>query len=493
MAQDASQAKARQDNAQKGKRRSMSRNEIDAYVWVEEHLFKWMIRNGVDTTLAKARTEVATARIFHLEPANWAKRDIGGFVENAGVFERKRSEIERRLDAARARTHQLEHEIMNTGKLMNPAEMPGAYLFNGKCINEPNIPYCIAIKQEREIEHEREQIYHQFNKETPEERVGGGLAILLVGWMLGGGGGAGLTGEAEAALGSLGEAEASLALTDSDVAMTSIMKARAILIPADEESALAAVEEARTALSAGNVESAAAAVEEAQSALQARLQGDPTAAVALAAINNVQANLEAARDAESQLDAAEKADADLGVREKTKIDLYYYSSTHQADVIQFLSGDLNAAVSYASQYKAAVAKGEIVPTKHLQNALEEASVAWTDPTTGLMWAKENNKIDVDWLHATDYCRNLQLAGHSGWRLPTIDELQVILHTVVGDSSVRDKLKVTNNNMTNYLWSSSQGNASGQAWTMNFGYGQLFSLPIGNRDYSRARCVRRPGE
>jgi len=215
--------------------------------------------------------------------------------------------------------------------------------------------------------------------------------------------------------------------------------------------------------------------------------------VALAAINNVQANIEAARDAESQLDAAEKADADLGVREKTKIDLYYYSSTHQADVIQFLSGDLNAAVSYASQYKAAVAKGEIVPTKHLQNALEEASVAWTDPTTGLMWAKENNKIDVDWLHATDYCRNLQLAGHSGWRLPTIDELQVILHTVVGDSSVRDKLKVTNNNMTNYLWSSSQGNASGQAWTMNFGYGQLFSLPIGNRDYSRARCVRRPGE
>ena len=119
-------------------------------------------------------------------------------------------------------------------------------------------------------------------------------------------------------------------------------------------------------------------------------------------------------------------------------------------------------------------------------------MAWTDPSTGLIWAKENNNIDVDWVHATDYCRNLQLAGHSGWRLPTIDELRVILHTVAGDSSVRDKLKVTNNNMTNYLWSSSQGNASGQAWVMNFGYGQLYSMSIRNRDYSRARCVRRPG-
>ena len=466
----------------------MSRNEIDAYFWVEEHLFKWMIRNGVDTTLAKARTEVATARIFHLEPANWAKRDIGGFVENARVFERKRSEIEQRLDAARARTHQLEHEIMNTGKLMNPAEMPGAYVFNGKCINEPNIPYCIAIKQEREIENEREQIYHQFNKETPEERVGGGLAILLVGWMLGGGGGAGLTGDAEAALGSLGEAEASLALTESDVAMTSIMKARAILIPADEESALAAVEEARTALAAGNVESAAAAVEEAQSALKARLQVDPTAAVALASINNVQANIEAARDAESQLDAAEKADADLGIQEKAKIDLYYYSSTHQADVVKFLSDDLNAAISYASQYKAAVAKGEIVPTKHLQNALEEASVVWTDPSTGLMWAKENNNIDVDWEQATDYCRNLQLAGHSGWRLPTIDELRSL-----GGQTTNDHTVFSYDNISNYLWSSSPGSASSQAWTINFGYGQRYSLRFDTREYTRARCVRRSGE
>lgn len=488
MVREARQAKAREDNAKRLRRRSMSRNEIDAYLWVEEHLAKMMVKNGVEVTLAKARAEVATAKAFHVEPMNWAKRDIGGFVENARTFERKRDEVERRFDAAKARTHELESQIMNTGKIMNPALMPGSPWYKEKCIKEPNIPYCVAVEHEHKVQREREEFYHQFNKETPEERVGGGLAILLVGWMLGGGGGAGLTGEAEAALGSLGEAETALAVTESDVAMTSIMKARAILIPADEETALAAVEEARTALAADNVESAAAAVEEAQSALKARLQVDPAAALALAAVNNVQAKIEDARDAEAKLDAAEKADADLGVKEKTKIDLYYYSSTHQDEVIKFLSGDLKAAIDYLSQYKAAVVKGEIVPTEHLQNALEEAAGVWTDPATGLMWAKENNDIDVDWERATDYCRNLQLAGHSDWRLPTIDELLSL-----GGQSTNDHTVFSYDNISNYLWSSSPGNAPGEALSMNFGYGRRFSLLLGTRAYTRARCVRLSGE
>jgi Protein of unknown function (DUF1566) len=47
---------------------------------------------------------------------------------------------------------------------------------------------------------------------------------------------------------------------------------------------------------------------------------------------------------------------------------------------------------------------------------------WTDPDTGLMWAKKDNGADVNWNQASNYCTKLQLAGYSDWRLPTIEEL-----------------------------------------------------------------------
>jgi hypothetical protein len=353
---EAREAKARDDRAKSLRRHCMSQSEMEALLWVERHLFGWMLKNGVDVKLARARTEVATARAFDMEPANWAKRDIGAFVETNRIFEKKRDEVEQRLRAAQEHSQEVESDmIRNLGVRFDPGKYAGMYWFEAARKAEPNNPYAIAIEQERKIQHEREQIYKQFNKETPEERLGGGLAILLGTLMIGAAGGeAGLTGEAEAALGSLGEAEAALVVAESEAALTSIMEARAILIAAEEaESALVAVGEARTALVAGEIEGAAAAVEEAQAALSAKLQVNPAAALALAAVN----------EAEGKLDAAEKADTDLGVNERAKIDLFDYSSAHQGDVMGFLAADLKAAIGYAAQYRTSIARGEIITTK----------------------------------------------------------------------------------------------------------------------------------
>jgi hypothetical protein len=73
--------------------------------------------------------------------------------------------------------------------------------------------------------------------------------------------------------------------------------------------------------------------------------------------------------------------------------------------------------------------------------------AWTDPATGLMWAKHDNGSDVNWKEADgygawkkreelrgnpsdltwdeaqSYCRNLSVGGFTEWRLPTIGELK----------------------------------------------------------------------
>jgi len=42
-----------------------------------------------------------------------------------------------------------------------------------------------------------------------------------------------------------------------------------------------------------------------------------------------------------------------------------------------------------------------------------------------MWTASDNLRSLIYWEATRYCGDLRLAGYSGWRLPTIDELQGI--------------------------------------------------------------------
>ncbi len=127
-----------------------------------------------------------------------------------------------------------------------------------------------------------------------------------------------------------------------------------------------------------------------------------------------------------------------------------------------------------------------------QAALE---LTWTDPATGLMWARQDNGSDVNWQQATNYCQNLTLAGYSDWRLPTIDELAAIYDPA-------QNVSVTNNlgNWTVHIregisltsccaWSSSDGNASGQAWVFFFDDGSRDSYVLRNVYTRRALCVR----
>jgi len=123
-------------------------------------------------------------------------------------------------------------------------------------------------------------------------------------------------------------------------------------------------------------------------------------------------------------------------------------------------------------------------------ARELAAVAWIDPATGLMWTKKDNGSNVTWQQAMDYCRNLQLAGHSDWRLPTIDELQGIYdpNANVDGWHVKGNLQ-----LSAWHWSSSQGTASGEAWAFAFNDEKRASGRLGNSSYLRALCVRRSGE
>jgi hypothetical protein len=127
--------------------------------------------------------------------------------------------------------------------------------------------------------------------------------------------------------------------------------------------------------------------------------------------------------------------------------------------------------------------------------------AWTDLATGLMWTKNDNGADVDWNQADAYCSNLELAGYSGWRLPTIAELEGIYDPSVsmktafdyGDVNVHVKGDLK---LTGWYWSSAQGDAPGKPWQVawdvifHHGTGEPRTFPLGFSYSMRALCVRR---
>jgi serine/threonine protein kinase len=129
------------------------------------------------------------------------------------------------------------------------------------------------------------------------------------------------------------------------------------------------------------------------------------------------------------------------------------------------------------------------PQPQDNTAQEDTSAVWIDPATRLMWSKKDNGNDVNWQKATDYCRNLRLAGYSDWRLPTISELQGIYDSSANVNGLHVK---GNLQLTGWHWSSSPGNTSGEAWYLFFSDGERGSDKLTYSYGKRALCVRSSG-
>ncbi len=133
---------------------------------------------------------------------------------------------------------------------------------------------------------------------------------------------------------------------------------------------------------------------------------------------------------------------------------------------------------------------------------------WVDPSTNLMWAGKDNGKAVTWRQARNYCRDLRLAGHSDWRLATLDELASLVDKSdlapkrVGDTEiftidlgrpVRGGLLLTGD-----PWSSKRpidrfGHPYGDGWFFDFKTSQpSYDLPY-FRNTKAALCVRRFGD
>lgn len=132
-----------------------------------------------------------------------------------------------------------------------------------------------------------------------------------------------------------------------------------------------------------------------------------------------------------------------------------------------------------------------------QTPHEAPPATWTDPSTGLMWAKQDNGAKVNWNGAVDYCQNLNLAGYRDWKLPEIGKLSGLY-----DPSVSRSLSVDEDQVQYHIkggieltawwhWSATK-KGSGEAWGFHFSNGGRYSVRLDNVSL-RALCMRRSGK
>ena len=106
--------------------------------------------------------------------------------------------------------------------------------------------------------------------------------------------------------------------------------------------------------------------------------------------------------------------------------------------------------------------------------------------THLMWQDDESAKSVTkhWQGAIEYCQNLNFAGYSDWRVPSLEELRTIV-----DKNNSPTIKSEFKNTASYLYWSSTPFADGSdyAWVINFDGGGEGN---GDKSYGyNVRCVR----
>ena len=110
-----------------------------------------------------------------------------------------------------------------------------------------------------------------------------------------------------------------------------------------------------------------------------------------------------------------------------------------------------------------------------------------DHNTGLFWQKDDGGKMV-WGGALSYCRNLNFAGSSDWRLPDTKTLQRMFARVDGSPASKFFLKGKSSNINSCYWTSTSiSKGSSHAYQLNYHMGVMDSGY--KSDYCFVRCVR----
>ena len=151
---------------------------------------------------------------------------------------------------------------------------------------------------------------------------------------------------------------------------------------------------------------------------------------------------------------------------------------------------------------------QIITPIHPDDELDKG--VWTDPNTGLMWARISigqqwiNGIWQQWINgkcvgdakgfnwedAKKECQNFRLAGFNNWRLPTIDELKTLMiQEKSGYNCPSNTLFQPKENIWGDYWSGSpNADYNNRAWYVHFNNGNLYYC-LKHYDNFYVRAVR----
>ena len=104
-----------------------------------------------------------------------------------------------------------------------------------------------------------------------------------------------------------------------------------------------------------------------------------------------------------------------------------------------------------------------------------------DNSTGLLWQQSPSDKRFTWKEANKYCKSLTLAGHDDWRLPTIEELEILIN-----KKYKPTIDPIFKGESGIYWSSSApvDNPS-LPWIVGFCYGSMYFDNKGSRYFVRA--------
>jgi len=101
-----------------------------------------------------------------------------------------------------------------------------------------------------------------------------------------------------------------------------------------------------------------------------------------------------------------------------------------------------------------------------------------DNLTGLMWEQAPSGAS-DWVGALSYANNLDLGGHSDWRLPNVNELKSLINAAEGNFAGWLNDQGFSGVQTSNYWSSTTWAATPtSAWYVHMGYGEVWVNPKG---------------
>ena len=108
-----------------------------------------------------------------------------------------------------------------------------------------------------------------------------------------------------------------------------------------------------------------------------------------------------------------------------------------------------------------------------------------DNKTKLTWQQGLPKEPLTWMAARDYCNSLDLNG-TGWRLPSVGELQTVVDERRSNPSI--DVRAFPGTPSEYFWTSSVlPRFASYVWTVYFGYGLSTFFDVNQTRW--VRCVR----